>query len=112
MHYPRSGIVGSKGYHGKAIAWKQDDIAARRVVQFQVEVLGIVRLVVGLLEDGEVVAVEVYLIGVLTVRTTFVGDRATIPDERPQSHLRFRLSVCLGGLDIPVQGQYSKTVME
>ena len=69
MHYPGSRIVGPEGDNDEAVAWKQNNVATRRVVQLQVQVTWVVGLVVGLLEDGKVVTMEMYLISALDMQS-------------------------------------------
>ena len=61
VHEPAARVVGLEGDDDEALRGQEDDVAARRVVELQVEEGGVVGLAGHLLEDGEVVAVEVDL---------------------------------------------------
>jgi hypothetical protein len=60
MHEPRAWVVGFEGYYDVSIAGKQNDVASGRIVILRVISVGPCR-VFDLLEDGKVVAVQMYL---------------------------------------------------
>ena len=63
VHEPGARVVGFESDDDIAAPGHEDDVAAGWVVEFQVEVRSVEFLVVGLLEEGEVVAVEVDGVG-------------------------------------------------
>lgn len=61
VQQPRAWIVGLEGEDDEAVPWQKHDVAARRVVELEIEIAVVESLVLGLLEDGEVVAVKMHL---------------------------------------------------
>lgn len=65
VQQPVARVVRLEGDDDEAVGGQQDDVAAGRVDQIEIKLRRVagVRLVLGLLENGEVVAVEVDLAG-------------------------------------------------
>ena len=64
MQEPRPWIIGFEGNHDKAVQWHEYYVPSWRIVELEVEGVGSERFVFFLLEEDEVVAVEMDLMGV------------------------------------------------
>ena len=67
MDQPRARVVGLEGDDDVPIGRQQDHVAARRVDPLQLYGGGVPLLARGLLEDGEVVAVKMDLLGTVSI---------------------------------------------